>query len=249
MINYSGSMVSYDKFHRETRAQSKVLGAKNFTYKFLIDALSKYNLKNKNILDIGCGAGAIDFYLAKKGARVLGIDVSGKAIEECRKSAEMMGLEKKTFFEVIDFSKKSLNQKFDIIICSEVLEHIKDDRLVVRKIKTSLQRNGVVVVSVPSKNAPLYRWGFATKFDKQVGHLRRYSLDDLLLLFDSNGLTVVKAKKIEGLLRNFLFLNKNAGKTIRFLKSYLSDLITFTDQLLIPLFGESNILIVAKNKI
>ena len=149
---------------------------------------------------------------------------------------------------MVDFPRNFIKQKFDIIICSEVLEHLKEDELAIKQIKKMLKNNGIAIISVPSKNAPLYKWGFASDFDRGVGHLRRYSINDLSSLLKNAGLTIVEVRKIEGLLRNFLFLNRNAGKLIKFLKSYLSDITTMLDKALILLFGESNILIVAKNK-
>jgi 2-polyprenyl-3-methyl-5-hydroxy-6-metoxy-1,4-benzoquinol methylase len=238
--------MNYDSFHKHTNSQNKIISNRNYTYKFLIEALSKFDYKEKKILDIGCGSGAIDFYLTKNGASVLGIDISKKAIETCITSSNVLGLQQNLSFKVIDFPKNTINQKFDIIICSEVLEHLADDKLAIRQISKMLKSNGVFIVSVPSKNAPLFRWGFAADFDKEVGHLRRYSENDLIKLFAANGLTIISSRKIEGLLRNYLFLNRRAGKIIRFLRSYISDFVTILDKLLIPVFGESNILMVVR---
>jgi len=184
--------------------------------------------------------------LAKNGANILGIDVSKKAIDVCIKSSKKLGLDNSTKFKIIDFPKKILNKKFDIIICSETLEHIKEDLLAVKGIRKMIKQEGVVIISVSSNNAPLYKWGCANEFDKNVGHLRRYSIEQLSLMLENEDFKILEIVKLEGLLRNFLFLNKRAGKAIRFLKSYISDLASFFDFMLIPLFGESNILIVAK---
>jgi len=238
----------YDLFHSNTTTQTKIINSKNFTYRFLVETLNKYAFKNKKILDIGCGSGTIDFYLAENGSQVLGIDISEKAIEKCKESSRILKLERNAKFEVINFPKDSVNQKFDMIICAEVLEHLKKDRLALEKIKNMLKPKGIVIISVPSVNAPLYKWGLASNFDKQVGHLRRYSVDKLSSMLLDIDLELLETKKIEGLLRNFLFLNRNAGKLIRFLRNYMSDIVTIVDKALIPLLGESNIIIVAKNK-
>ena len=237
---------TYNIFHKNTKAQFKIIERKNYTYRFSISVLNEFAYKSKDILDIGCGSGTIDFYLAKKGGRVFGVDISRKAIKKCKESAIILGLEKKTTFKVINFPRRSIDRKFDIIICFEVLEHLEDDFLAARKIKKMIKRNGLFVLSVPSKNAPLYKWGVASKFDKEVGHLRRYSVEDLQLLLSNAGFKIIKIKKVEGVFRNFLFMNRSAGKLIRFLKFCLSDIATVIDNALIPLFGESNIIIVAR---
>lgn len=241
-------MANYNKFHKKTRIQTKIINSKNFTYHYLIKELERIEYKNKKILDIGCGSGATTFYLARKALKVYGIDISKRAVELCQQSRTSLGLEGKVIFRIMNFPQKTPRDKFDIIICSEVLEHLENDILALKQIKKILKPKGIVIISVPSKNAPLYKWGLTSNFDRGVGHLRRYSIEDLSVLLKKTGFTVIEVKKNEGLLRNFLFLNRHAGRIIRFLKSYLSDVVTLIDKALIPLFGESNILIVAKNK-
>ena len=51
-------------------------------------------------------------------------------------------------------------------------------------------------------------------------------------------------KKNEGILRNFLFLNPIAGKFIRFIKFFLVDVVTYLDNATVPLFGESDLIVV-----
>ena len=240
-------MANYNKFHDRTKIQAKIINSKNFTYRFLIETLDKYDFKKKKVLDIGCGSGTIDFYLAKNGSSVLGIDISENAIKKCKESSRILKLDRDLTFKVVNFPNESVNQKFDLVICAEVLEHLKDDVMALRKIKKMLKPKGISIISVPSSNAPLYRWGLASSFDKEVGHLRRYSVGVLSTKLINEGLEVIETKKIEGLLRNFLFLNRNASKTIRFLRSYLSDATTMFDKLFISLFGESNIIIVVRN--
>ena len=80
----------HEKYHIKTTAQKKIIDDKNFTYRLLIKVLSKkINTKKLKVLDIGCGAGTICFYLANKGHDVTGIDISQKAINECRVSAKI----------------------------------------------------------------------------------------------------------------------------------------------------------------
>jgi hypothetical protein len=90
----------------------------------------------------------------------------------------------------------------------------------------------------------MYRLGLAKEFDKRVGHLRRYTLEDLVLLCQNAGFTVVETRKTEGILRNFLFLNPIAGKFIRFIKFFLVDVVTYIDNITVLLFGESDLVIV-----
>jgi len=246
MMEKNNSKSRYNSFHNKTKTQCKIISQKNFTYRNIINIIEKY-LKGDNVkvLDIGCGSGTLCFYIANKGNSVFGVDISSKAISTCQESAHILGMKNATF-KVIDFPSENINGKFDFIISSEVIEHLEDDNLALKKIYGLLRNNGVLIITTPSSHAPLHRLGYAINFDKRVGHLRRYTIESLSKQCEDIGFMIVEAHKIEGILRNFLFLNPIAGKLVRLMKFYISDLVTFIDNIFIPIFGESNILIVAK---
>lgn len=238
--------ILYDNYHRLAKLQKRVIGENNFTYRNLLEILRKHRNGKNKILDIGCGVGTLDFYLASKRKDVTGIDVSKNAIDLARANAKKLGLNGKTRFLRIDFPKSAPKGKFDLIICSEVLEHLRDDKKAIKKIFSLLIKNGLAIISVPSKNAPLHRLGLLRKFDKKVGHLRRYYQGELEALLKSVGFETIYTKRTEGILRNFLFTNAVVGKLTRLIRGPLSDFVTFVDNLTILLFGESQIYIVVR---
>jgi len=73
---------------------------------------------------------------------------------------------------------------FDFINASEVLEHIKQDELVIREIKRVLKPNGYFSFSVPMN---MKYW---SKFDDIVNHMRRYSPEELYNKINNNGLKI-----------------------------------------------------------
>lgn len=239
----------YERYHSKRSEQKRTIGDDNFTYRELLSLLQKHSLDTKKILDIGCGVGTIDFYLVKKGADVLGIDISQNAILIARKNAQNFSLNKKARFEAVNFPESVPKGKFDIIVCSEVLEHLKQDKTAITKIKNLLQNGGMVIASSPSLNAPLYKMGLLKGFDWEVGHLRRYTLESFVKLFESSGFKVLETKKTEGVLRNFLFTNSFGGFLLRILNKWpFSKVVTFVDNFSIPIFGESNFYLVAQKK-
>lgn len=244
-LTNTNSKLVHEKYHAKTKVQKKIISENNFTYRLIIPVIKNYLKPKMKILDIGCGAGTLDFYLANKGYDVLGIDISGKAISDCKKSTEYLKLQNAKF-QIVDFPNKSPRVKFDLVIFTEVIEHLKDDKLALRKISNLLNEDGILILSTPSKNAPLHKLGLTEKFDKDVGHLRRYDLKSLEKMCEETGLRILEAKKTEGLLRNFLFINSAAGKSVRFIKSFISDFVTLTDNILLMFFGESNFIIVAR---
>lgn len=238
----------YENFHKTTKFQIRIIKEKNFTHRNLIGVLKKYVDGERKILDIGCGAGTVDFYLANQCHNVLGIDISTKAVGMCKKSAQVLDLEKNLKFERLNFPKEKPLGKFDIVICSEALEHLENDKEAIKVIFLLLRSGGIAIFSTPSKNAPLYRLGLAKKFDKRVGHLRRYSPKELKNLIERSGFSILGVIKTEGILRNFLFVNSVAGKIIKFLRGSAADLFTFLDNITLKLFGESQIFVIAQKK-
>ena len=236
----------YERFHRGAKPQKRVVGEKNFTYRILIGIIK--NCMNKDVrrvLDIGCGVGTISFYLANKGLHVTGIDVSKNAIDNCKQTAANLCLKNKTEFILGTLEKINFNKKFDLVICSEVIEHISDDKNFLKIIHKVTRKGGILILSTPSINAPLYKLGFSRQFDKRVGHLRRYERNDIEKLVKSAGFLIKELKLTEGILRNFLFLSR-FGWTIKFFKGIISDVVTVIDNSLISIFGESQIFVIAK---
>lgn len=247
-MNNKSRKLKHEEFHSCTMEQNKLISKNNFTYRNILQVINKYVSEGQDILDIGCGSGTISFYLASKGNIVEGIDISDKAIHECKKSAKNLNLSQVTDFRVMDFPNNvpSGEGRFDAVILIEVLEHLPNDRLALKKLYKLLKKNGIIIVSTPSLRAPMYRMGLANSFDKRVGHLRRYSLESLRNLCENEGFIVLEEYGTEGVIRNFLFLNPIAGKFVRFVKYFVSNIVTFFDNISCKMFGESDLFIVLK---
>lgn len=239
----------YDLFHKTTLVQHRVINERNFTYGTIIKIINNFLKPPKTILDIGCGSGTLALYLASKGNYVMGVDISKKAIDVCKRSTRLLGFEKTTHFSVMDFPQESINKRFEFIICSEVLEHLEDDKAALKEIFSLLKAEGYALLSVPSRNSLFFRLGLTKNFDKKVGHLRRYDLDEFLKICKNAGFMIVVSKKNEGVLRNLLFINPVAGKLIRFIKFFLVDVVTFLDGIFLKMFGESQIIVVVQKHI
>jgi len=238
----------YEEYHKEIKAQRSVIGRKNFTYRLLLQTIEPHLVNKKEVLDIGCGAGTLSFYLASKDIQATGVDISIRAIEACGITAKRLRLEKNTDFKVLDFSKESIERKFDLVLCLELLEHLEDDKLAIKKIYENLEDNGVVIISTPSKNAPLYKLGLTKREDKRSGHLRRYTMEELTGLLKDAGLKIIETRKTEGIFRNFLFYNRLGLLPLKFANRFtiISDLFTFIDNITLKLFGEAQIIVVAQ---
>lgn len=244
------SRIFYNNFHKKSEVQGGVINKNNFTYIHALKVITNYIKKEKiNILDYGCGVGTLDFLLAKEGHNVVGVDISEEAIKLAKQSSKLIGTEKNTDFYTLEKLKSNLNnKKFELILCLETIEHVIDDRKLINYLSKRLLENGILVVSTPSINAPLYRLGLVRAFDKKVGHLRRYSKSSLVKMLENESVNVISLEEREGIIRNSLFVFNFGNLIVRFANKLktVSLLITAIDNIATIIFGGSNIFIVGK---
>ena len=79
-------------------------------------------------------------------------------------------------------------EKYDTVFALNVIEHIKDDSLAINNCKKLLKKEGHLIILVPSYQK-LYN-----RFDKELGHFRRYTIDSLSHLFIENELEIIHKK-------------------------------------------------------
>jgi len=136
----------------------RALHAFNFVrIKFIKDTLKKRSInsiRNLKILDIGCGGGILCEPLARLGAKVTGIDENKKAIEAAKKHSKKNKL--KINYKVLSYDEIKLNEKFDVILSMEVLEHIDDIGILISNSKKLLKKNGIFLGSTINKTLSSY---------------------------------------------------------------------------------------------
>jgi 2-polyprenyl-3-methyl-5-hydroxy-6-metoxy-1,4-benzoquinol methylase len=130
----------------------------------------------KKIIDIGCSSGQMLKILKETGLEVKGIDISQKAVNICKNSDLNVILAKG--------EETGLSEKFDVLIASDVLEHIENETSAIKEWERILKKGGKAIVFVPAFN---FLW---KPHDETNHHLRRYSLRKLENLFQKNGFTI-----------------------------------------------------------
>lgn len=114
---------------------------------FIVDHVKAHfqreTIEKLKILDIGCGGGLICEPLARLGAHVTGIDLSKEAIEVAKAHAA----EQELSITYLNQPLESLEEKFDVIVASEVIEHIDDPQNFVKEIAKHLKPNGCFVIT------------------------------------------------------------------------------------------------------
>ncbi len=107
----------------------------------------------RQVLDVGCGGGILSDSMARKGAQVLGIDLSTKAL----KVAELHALEAQTpNVQYQEISAEALAneraEEFDMVTCMEMLEHVPDPASVVQACARLVKPGGWVFFSTLNRN-------------------------------------------------------------------------------------------------
>jgi len=114
--------------------------------------------KNKLVLDLGCGSGYGTAILARKAWSVHGIDKSDKAIAFSKAHYDKGNVE--WFIEDFPLIQKE-KEKYGLVVCHEVIEHIEDDHLLIKEIKRVMTKDGVCVLTTPVQSAkPPAKWHF-----------------------------------------------------------------------------------------
>lgn len=102
-------------------------------------------------LDVGCGGGFSCEYMAKRGVKVSGIDLSQKCIQAAQDHAKLNNLE-------IDYRRGVAEQlpyednSFDVVICVDVLEHVADVKQVIAEIHRILKPQGLFFFDTINRN-------------------------------------------------------------------------------------------------
>jgi len=144
-------------------------------------------VRPRSVLDIGCGSGTITRHVADYSGHVHAIDVSPKAIEVAQ---ENLAGSRKVTFESIDVfgcseeARSHLAEKHDVIVLSEVLEHLDDDETALRIVRSLLPPGGYLVLTVPGDP---HQWSID---DDLSGHKRRYTKPELILKLTRAGFRV-----------------------------------------------------------
>tara|TARA_Y100000310_G_C20697231_1_gene826563 strand:- start:1341 stop:1913 length:573 start_codon:yes stop_codon:yes gene_type:complete len=163
-------------------------------FQFNVDKLRK--LKEKKImsmlagqkgklLDVGCGSGFFSQKLSQAGFIVSAIDQKGVIGKVKDVNCNPCNLEEK-----IPFSDES----FDLLLCTDVIEHIKNTERLFSELNRVLKKDAVILVSTPYhgfvKNILTELVGFNTHFDPEGEHLRFYSRKSLETVLEKNGFKV-----------------------------------------------------------
>ncbi|MFE9825030.1 class I SAM-dependent methyltransferase [Streptomyces sp. NPDC005791] len=140
------------------------------------------------VLDLGCGAGRHAFECYRRGAQVVALDQNGEEIREVAKwfaamkeAGEAPAGATATAMEGDALNLPFPDASFDVVIISEVMEHIPDDKGVLAEMVRVLKPGGRIAITVPRYGPEKVCWTLSDAYHEvEGGHIRIYRADELL---------------------------------------------------------------------
>ena len=126
----------------------------NIIKSFNIIQKNKTPLKNIKILDVGCGGGLLSEPMCRLGADVTGIDASKKNINVAKIHAKKNKL--KIRYLCASPEKMKINNKIDVILNMEIVEHVEDIQFFLESCSKLLKKNGLMFIATINKTLKSY---------------------------------------------------------------------------------------------
>jgi len=150
--NYNMSADSEESYFAENFVKDK---------KFFDRFEGKINIKQKNVIDIGCGFGNTCIYIAQNGSKkAVGIDINKYAINFAKRK---LSNDYKCLSNIVRFrlAEKMGNEKFDIVLSKNSFEHYADPESFIYIMKQYMKKRGAMVIGI----SPLWKSPYG-------GHIR-----------------------------------------------------------------------------
>ena len=96
----------------------------------------KFTLKNKRILDIGCGSGELIENITNDTKYISGVDISKNYVSICKKKFKQYKNIKISLFKKDYKSLNKLNKKFDIVFCNSVVQYFTNENQIIDLIRS-----------------------------------------------------------------------------------------------------------------
>lgn len=135
-------------------------------------------LKDKRVLEIGCGAGSLSAQLASSGAHLTAIDLTERAIDLTRRRFQMFGLSG----DVLRMDARNLeldDNSFDLVWSWGVIHHSSETEKIISEIHRVLKPGGQARVMVYHRNSIWFRFDYVIVRGVLMGQLLRYTAQEI----------------------------------------------------------------------
>ena len=221
--------------------------------------LTKYELNESGImLDVGCGEGRHIFGIMQEHPEMkcIGLDMDNDSLHKAEegyeyfKSISNVGAE---FLKGSDYSLPFLDNSLDLIVCSEVLEHLHQYNDAVKEIHRVLKPGGKFYASVPASWPEKICWALSKDYQNQPGgHLRIFNQSGLVSEIEDSGFKFLSSDRFHSIhapywwLRCFFWNTQDSNFVVNGYKKMLERhilkkpfFLDFIDKIFNPFLGKS----------
>ncbi len=157
--------------------------------------------KNKTILEVGCGPGSQSkVFHGLLGCDVVGIEIDPVRAEKARAYCREVHVAN---LETEDLSVYLKEEKFDVIVCADVLEHLRNPENLLRGLNNFLKPNGYLVTSIPNVThaSIVYemihgRFEYKTEGLLDSTHIKLFSCASAISLIEDTGYWIAELQKV-----------------------------------------------------
>ena len=156
---------------------------------------------NKKVLELGTATGYISKILKKQNCHVTGIEINPEWANESAKYVDRMIIGD---IESLDFTKEFTNEKFDVILIGDTIEHLKNPIITLEKLHSLLNDDGYVVFSIPNISFTSIRLHLLNGefLYEDTGilddtHYHFYTLDNILLMLDRANFRIIELERVK----------------------------------------------------
>jgi 2-polyprenyl-3-methyl-5-hydroxy-6-metoxy-1,4-benzoquinol methylase len=183
-----------------------------FVYRAVEDfaAERRVQASDLSILEVACGVGGVTLPLARLGARVTALDIDSKDVATLSARARDLRLDRNLTARVEDAFTFRHDSRYDVVIASEVMEHVLDPDALLDNMVRHLEPGGLVIVTTPNGYGPwelsnymrphhvMRRWNWLRRlvgkrpYEAGTGpdHCQHFTRGSLVKLFHRHGLDV-----------------------------------------------------------
>ena len=186
-------------------------------FNFVIQNVEKHSnsTKFKNMLNLGTGEGDFDEYLAKYTEELTSCDINVFDIEQAKRVNKDIP---NIIYQVKDALETEYpNDRFDLIVCTEVIEHVGNPTLLLKEIHRILAENGIAILTFPSRSFPITYdpLNYIAKKLRSIkpiinqgayafGHTYLIDYEEFCKIVDAAGLQIKSSTPLSGYLIGFL---------------------------------------------
>ena len=167
---------------------------------FFQNIINNFFPKNKdaNILEIGCGHGAFQYFILKNGyINSIGIDNSESQINESKR----LGIKNVIQSDLIEYLRNIKNESLDVLIAIDVIEHFSKEELdeIIEEFYRVLNKGGIIITHQPNGEG---LFGSSIKYS-DFTHELAFTRNSIAQVFLANGFSDVKSFEDKPIMHGF----------------------------------------------